>query len=206
VPKVVDRDQRRVELIEATWRTIARTGWTSATMAAIAAEAGFANGALKPYFATKEDLFTAAFDHIYVQTGRRMATATAGRSGLAALRAFCFEILPLDETTRNEARVVIPFWHEALTNPTLAARHQDAMLHWRRELQRHLTQARQAGEIRTPIADEHIVGHLLQALLGAQVTATLMPTVETRQTLLAQLDSYLTTLSTAGPESGLVRS
>ena len=131
MPKVVDHDQRRVELIEATWRTIARTGWNSATMAAIAAEAGFANGALKPYFATKEDLFAAAFEHIYVQTGRRMATATAGKKGLSALRAFCHEILPLDDTTRDEARVIIPFWQEALTNPTLAARHEKAMRHWR---------------------------------------------------------------------------
>ena len=52
MPKVVDHDQRRVELVQATWRIIAREGIERATMRGIAAEAGFANGALKPYFST----------------------------------------------------------------------------------------------------------------------------------------------------------
>lgn len=194
MPKVVDHDQRRVELIEAAWRTIARTGWNSATMAAIAAEAGFSNGALKPYFATKDDLLAAAFDYIYVQTGRRMAAATAGKHGLTALRAYCQEILPLDDTTRDEARIVIPFWHKALTSPRLAARHEEAMREWREQLQRYLTEARDGGEVRTSIPDEHIIGHLLTALLGAQITATLMPALETTQTLTAHLDGFLTLL------------
>jgi AcrR family transcriptional regulator len=197
VPKVVDHDRRRVELIEAAWRIIAREGWDSATMAAIAAEAGFANGALKPYFPSKDDLLAAAFDHIFTQTGTRMAAATAGKRGLAALRAYCREILPLDETTLAEARVVIPFWHKALTTPHLAELHERAMRDWRARLDRHLTEARAAGEIRTAVPNEEIVGHLLTALLGAQITATLMPALETVETLTAQLDAYLGLLAQA---------
>lgn len=195
MPKVVDHDRRRVEIIEATWRTIAGTGWDSATMAAIAAEAGFANGALKPYFASKDDLLAAAFDHIYVQTGRRMAAATAGKRGLAALRAYCREILPLDGTTRAEARIVVPFWHKALTTPHLAARHEDAMREWREQLRRHLAEARDAGEVRTRMPDAAVVGHLLTALLGAQITATLMPALENDRTLTTQLDGFLDLLT-----------
>lgn len=195
MPKVVDHDQRRVEIIEATYRTIARTGWESATMAVIAAEAGYANGALKPYFATKDELLTAAFDHIYVQTGRRMAAATDGRQGLAALRAYCREILPLDDVTLDEARIVIPFWQKALTSPALADRHQRAMKVWRRQMRHHLTQARDAGQIRAAMSDDHVIGHLLNALLGAQITATLMPEVETAQTLKAELDGFLALLT-----------
>jgi AcrR family transcriptional regulator len=191
VPKLVDHDQRRVELIEATWRTIARDGFESATMAAIAAEANFANGALKPYFATKNELFAAAFEHIFVQTGRRMVAATEGKHGLAALRAYCREILPLDATTRDEARIVIPFWQQALTNPGLAERHERAMADWRTQLHLHLCAARAAGEIRTAVPDEVLVGHLLTALLGAQITASLLPAQETAETLTAQLDGFL---------------
>lgn len=195
MPKVVDHDQRRVELIEATYRTIARTGWESATMAAIAAEAGYANGALKPYFATKDELLTAAFDHIYVQTGRRMTAATAGKHGLAALRAYCLEILPLNDVTLDEARIVIPFWQTALTSSALADRHERAMRDWRGQMQIYLAQARDADEVRTPMSEDHVVGHLLTALLGAQITATLMPGVETPRTLTAQLDGFLDLLT-----------
>jgi DNA-binding transcriptional regulator YbjK len=62
VPKVVDHQERRIKLIEATWRTIVRDGWDAATMSAIATEAGCATG--PAYFSTKEDLPSAAFDHI----------------------------------------------------------------------------------------------------------------------------------------------
>lgn len=194
MPKIVDHDQRRVELIEATYRTIARTGWESATMAAIATEAGYANGALKPYFATKDELIAAAFDHICVQTGRRMAAATSGKHGLAALRAYCLEILPLNGTTLDEARIVIPFWQQALTIPTLADRHEQAMNVWQGELQAYLSEAREAGEVRSTVPDDHIVAHLLAALVGAQVTATLLPGTASPQTLVAQLDGFFTLL------------
>ena len=33
--KVVDHQERRIKLIEATWRTIVRDGWDAATMSAI---------------------------------------------------------------------------------------------------------------------------------------------------------------------------
>jgi DNA-binding transcriptional regulator YbjK len=63
VPKVVDHQERRIKLIEATWRTIVRDGWDAATMSAIATEAGLPRGP-RAYFSTKEDLLSAAFDHI----------------------------------------------------------------------------------------------------------------------------------------------
>jgi len=56
MPKVVDHAQRKRELVESTWRVIARLGLAGATMRQIAEEAGYANGALKPYFPTKMDL------------------------------------------------------------------------------------------------------------------------------------------------------
>ena len=87
MPKIVDHDERRLELVDATWRIIARMGIESATMREIATEAGFANGALKPYFPTKDTLLTFAFGHVFNRTNERIAEVTAGLSGLAALRA-----------------------------------------------------------------------------------------------------------------------
>src|SRR5512141_674622 len=86
VPKIVDHDERRLELVDATWRIIARLGIEGATMREIAIEAGFANGALKPYFPTKDILLAFAFGHVFSQTSERMEKSTAGHTGLAALR------------------------------------------------------------------------------------------------------------------------
>src|SRR5688500_17360808 len=95
VPKIVDHDERRLELVDATWRIIARQGLEGATMREIAMEAGFANGALKPYFPTKDTLLEFAFGHVFNRTNQRIADVTRGKSGLPALRAFCREVLPL---------------------------------------------------------------------------------------------------------------
>ncbi|MFZ1117000.1 MAG: hypothetical protein WAN44_14375 [Propionibacteriaceae bacterium] len=42
--KVVDHQERRIKLIEATWRTIVRDGWDAATMSATATAAGLPRG------------------------------------------------------------------------------------------------------------------------------------------------------------------
>lgn len=109
--KYVDLNERRLEL-DATWRIIARHGIEGATIREIAMEAGFANGALKAYFPTKETLLEFAIGHVFIRTNQRISGVTANKSGLAALRAFCLEVLPLDEERVNEARTVIPFWQK----------------------------------------------------------------------------------------------
>ncbi len=198
MPKVVDHDQRRVELVNATWRIIARHGIEGATMREIAAEAGFANGALKPYFPTKDDLLTFAFGHVFSQTSERMRAATAGKTGLSALRAYCHEILPLDDIRISEARIVIPFWQKALSDPAKAQLHDASMLQWRQALRALLTECRANGEIHSTVGDTDIVGHLMTVVLGAQITAALSPADHSPNQLVTQLDGYLHLLATGG--------
>ncbi|MCY0905145.1 TetR/AcrR family transcriptional regulator [Arthrobacter sp. H14-L1] len=191
MPKIVNHDQRRLELVDATWRIIARHGIESATMREIATEAGFANGALKPYFPTKDDLITFAFGHVLNRTNERIADMSAGLVGLAALRAFCQEVLPLDEDRINEARIVIPFWQKALTDPAKARLHETSMNQWRSALEEHLRLARDRGEVTVATNDDDIVNQLMSMLLGAQIVAAMSPDEHLPAQLSAQLDAYL---------------
>jgi len=195
VPKIVDHDERRLELVDATWRIIARMGIESATMREIATEAGFANGALKPYFPTKDTLLTFAFGHVFNRTNERIAEVTAGLSGLAALRAFCIEVLPLDEERINEARIVIPFWQKAITDPGKARIHRESMQQWLDMIRRHLAEARDSGDVSTAVDDERLAGQLLNMLLGAQIAAALLPEGQTELGLNGQLEGFLTLLT-----------
>lgn len=197
MPKIVDHDQRRVELVNATWRIIARHGMEGATMREIATEAGFANGALKPYFPTKDDLLTFAFAHVFNQTNRRMEAKTADLAGLEALRAFCHEILPLDEERISEARIVIPFWQKALTDPAKTRLHEESMAQWQGSLRKYLSQARKTGEISAATQDDQVAGFLMTFVLGAQITAALTPATHSPEQLIAQLDAYLALLAGA---------
>jgi AcrR family transcriptional regulator len=198
VPKVVDHDERRLELLDATWRIIARQGIEGATMREIALEAGFANGALKPYFPTKETLLEFAFGHVFNRTNKRISVVTAGKSGLAALRAFCLEVLPLDEERVNEARIVIPFWQKAVNDPQKALIHQRSMVAWLDAIRSWLTEARMAGEVTTPVVDEVLAGQLLNMLLGAQIEAALAPAGGGDFQHARQLEAYFSLLRPEG--------
>jgi AcrR family transcriptional regulator len=194
MPKIVDHDERRLELVDATWRIIARLGIEGATMREIATEAGFANGALKPYFPTKDTLLTFAFGHVFNRTNERIAEVTAGKSGIAALRAFCVEVLPLDEERVNEARIVIPFWQKAINDPEKAAIHRDSMEQWHAAILEHLGQARKNGDVSSAVADGAIAGNLLNMLLGAQIAAALAPQGQVDRSLGDQLEGFLALL------------
>ncbi|MCX2748824.1 TetR/AcrR family transcriptional regulator [Arthrobacter sp. MI7-26] len=195
MPKIVDHDKRRVELVEATWRIIAKRGIEGATMREIAMEAGFANGALKPYFPTKDDLLTFAFAHVFNQTNARMDTSTAGQRGLSALRSYCHEILPLDAERLNEARIAIAFWQRALTDPAKAALHDSSMEQWRESLFARLREARDLGELKEGLYDDDIVGGIMTFALGAQITATLTPEHHSPDQLRSQLETYISLIS-----------
>lgn len=195
VPKIVDHERRRVELVEATWRIIARLGLERATMREIAEEAGFANGALKPYFPTKDELVQATFEYVFARTNERVRTAADGLAGLDALRAFCCEVLPLDATRVDEARIVLPFWHVAIHDRAKADLNDGSMAVWRRWMTGWLEEASRAGELRAGLAGEAVVEMLLTFLLGAQVTATLDPGNAGPEQLRRQLDVQLALLS-----------
>ncbi|TDK27986.1 TetR/AcrR family transcriptional regulator [Arthrobacter crusticola] len=194
MPKIVDHDQRRLELVDATWRIIARRGMEGATMRDIAVEAGFSNGALKPYFPTKDDLLTFAFRHVFNRTNQRIALSTFNQTGTTAIRALGLEVLPVDEEKVSEARIVIPFWQKAITDSHKMAIHRESMAQWRLALMRHLGEARQAGAITTGVPDDVVREQLMNLFLGAQITAALTGPEESLPSYAHQLDGFLANL------------
>ena len=126
------------------YRLISRRGLDGATLREVAADAGYANGAIKPYFPTKSALLQATYRHVFERTNARSAAATQALAGLAALRAFCLEVLPLDVERLDEARVVIAFWQLALQEPEQAEVNDAAMFHWRSNIRSWLEKVRAA--------------------------------------------------------------
>lgn len=193
MPKIVDHERRRAEIVQTTWRMIARHGLDRATLREVAAEAGYANGAIKPYFPAKSDLLEATFRHVFSRTNDRGAAATQGLDGFDALRAFCLEVLPLDADRLDEARVVIAFWQLALHDPAQAEVNDSAMLQWRSSIRGWLDAARGADDDddggRAPV--QTLAETLLTFLLGAQVAAVFDPDFNSPDQLVAQLDGQL---------------
>lgn len=64
MPKLSEatRAARRQELLDAAWRSIARTGWRDLTVDDVCAEAGVSKGAFYGYFERKQDLLLALLE------------------------------------------------------------------------------------------------------------------------------------------------
>ena len=191
MPKVVDHVQRRRELVESTWRVIARRGLAGATMRQIAEEAGYANGALKPYFPTKMDLLEATFEHVYGSTEERISKSIEGLRGLEALRAMCLEVLPTTERLQDEARIVVSFWDSAAQDAKRAQLAAVSSKRWCTMVATMLKEAKEDGLLRSISNVESTAEILVVFLQGSQITAVMDPEGFSKQRIINQLEAYL---------------
>src|SRR6266481_4824436 len=144
MPKIVDWDARRDEILSATWRVIARDGIAEATIRAIAREAGCSRGILAHYFDDKADILGSA---LLMSHRRVVARMEAGAAGLAGLRVIMIEALPLDSQRDLEAQIEISFWGRALGNPALRELQHAEFDRFAERLRGHLAEAEKAGEL-----------------------------------------------------------
>jgi len=195
MPKIVDHERRRHEIIEAVWSLIARKGFNAVTMRELAVEAGYANGALARYFPDKEAILRAAFQRAFDETNVRARAAIGNREGLDAFRRLCLEIMPLDQERLDEARVVIGFWDWAAGDPDLVEVFQSALDEWREQMTGYLKQAWDAGEIQTDRFTE-VIDTVMAITMGLQINAWFLPRHTSPPRQLAILDNFLRSLAT----------
>jgi AcrR family transcriptional regulator len=175
MPKIVDWDARRDEILSATWRVIARDGIAKATIRAIAREADCSRGILAHYFDDKADILGSALVLSHRRVGARMDVSAAGRRGLDALRIVMLEALPLDEVRDLEAQIEISFWGRALGNPALRDLQHSEFDRLRKRLRAHLEEAAELGQIGGNV-DVDLATHQLVVLIdGVSAERVLYP-------------------------------
>jgi len=194
MPKIVDWDARRDEILSATWRVIARDGIAKATISAIAREADCSRGILAHYFNDKADMLGSALVMSHRRVGARMDASAAGHRGLDALRAVMLEALPLDEVRDLEAQIEISFWGRALGNPALADLQHSEFDRLRKRLRAHLAEAAKRGEI-TANLDINLAIHQLVVLIdGVSAQRVLYPDRVPPQRQTDLLDAMLSSM------------
>jgi AcrR family transcriptional regulator len=128
VPKIVDAEARRGEVVEAVFRIIAMDGLERASLREVADEAGLAVGSVRHYFASSEELlaysFAAVVDRIHLRLSDALAELERFTPGTAghheAVLTLLGEMLPLDEQRAVEACVWMAFKNAARIRPFLA--------------------------------------------------------------------------------------
>jgi AcrR family transcriptional regulator len=191
MPKIVDWDERRDEILSATWRVIARDGIAGATIRAIAREAHCSAGILAHYFDDKEDILGSALLLSHRRVGSRMTVAAAGLTGLKALRAVMLEALPLDERRDLEAQIEISFWGRALGNARLRELQHSEFERFGRRLHALLLEAAGRGELEDG-CDPALATHQLVVLIdGLSAQRVLYPGRVTPERQVEMLDKLL---------------
>ncbi|QBS46340.1 TetR/AcrR family transcriptional regulator [Nocardia sp. CS682] len=119
MPKLVDHDVRRREITTAVRNVMARGGLEAATFQSVAAEAGISVRLVQYYFGTKRDFLRATLravlDDSALRFGRRLADLGPDAAPRDALRIILTELLPLDETRRQDTIVLDAFHAAAIT-------------------------------------------------------------------------------------------
>jgi AcrR family transcriptional regulator len=194
VPKQVDQAARRRAIADALWRVVAREGFEGVSLRHVAAEAGVSMGMVQHYFHTKEQMLGFALDSMEERVGARFAAELAGLPDppppRAAVRAFLVQLLPLDETRREEGHSLYALLAGGLRHGELGQRLRVGMGQLREFLTSHLA----AGKV---AADPKIAAATLMALadgLAAHALGDFLPP----ETAEAALDAHLDTVF--GPE------
>ncbi|MFG2894761.1 TetR/AcrR family transcriptional regulator [Streptomyces sp. NPDC048248] len=123
MPKIVDREERRREVVEAVFRVVARGGIQQATLQNVAAEAGLAVGSVRHYFDSHPELLTAAAREMVhrvearVQAQRDLLGPDDDPRDVA--EEIAGQFLPLDAARADETAVWLEFAVAARTDPAL---------------------------------------------------------------------------------------
>ncbi|GAA3598618.1 TetR/AcrR family transcriptional regulator [Klugiella xanthotipulae] len=177
MPKVIDHDQRRRDILQVTWSLITEGGLEVATMREIARRAGFANGALKHYFPGKDDIILGTYQMALDFMNDHVLSTVGDRRGIAALETMCLTVLPLDAEGASASRVLLSFWERAVSSPPLHDVYLEHLATWRGSLARYLQEGREDGDIRTDRPDAELIDEIMVTAIGATVMSLVAPSL-----------------------------
>lgn len=182
MPKKIDREDRRQQIVRTYLRIADRDGLEAATSRAVATELGVSTGSLWHYFGEFDDVVFRAFTLIFERTNSRIAERVGQRSGLDALTAMLREVLPVGPETEREALIVTNFWGRASSKTELGRVQTEVGARWRRQITDHLIEAMDAGELMATAPVEELADVVMVLITGLQVECALRtPLAETQR-------------------------
>ncbi|MFD6517711.1 TetR/AcrR family transcriptional regulator [Rhodococcus sp. NPDC060176] len=175
VPKIVDPQRRREEVLDAVWRVIQRDGLGAATIRAIATEAGASTAVVTYYFKNKDDVLKSALGLSHARIGARRERKLAGKRGLEALNVALLQTLPLDAERRLELHIEVSFWARAISDDAASAEHLRSHQRSLDLFERLILETMQTGEIDDTLDSRLLADELLALVDGMGVDALMHP-------------------------------
>ena len=210
MPRKVNADARRQDVVEALFRVAVRDGLARASLRSVADEARLNIGSLRHYFASQPELMRfamqAMLDHVEARISRRLADLDRTRSASYDERvrhavALLGELLPLDQARREEIIVFLDFSSLSRTKPELAELAVDAARASRTASRIVLAYLTGLTPDSPDLAAE--AERLTSLIDGLGINAALYPTLVDPPATLAVLHTHLRALAGYGTDTVL---
>ena len=194
MPRQVDHNERRREIIEALWALAAREGLGAVSFRQVAAEAGVSVRRIQYYFGSKASLLAAALEMLGQAVFERgvaaMDTAGPGASPRSKLHLVLEAGLPSTPDQRQSSVLFFSFYVAALTDPELASAEAQQILGWTIPFAADLIRtAETSGWTRPGIDPDHEARILMSAFYG--LSLSVLAGTQTAQDALAAIDYHL---------------
>ncbi|MGF1597928.1 MAG: TetR/AcrR family transcriptional regulator [Acidimicrobiales bacterium] len=194
MPKQVDHDERRREIIEALWALAAREGLSAVSFRRVAAKADVSVRRIQYYFGTKASLLAAALEMlgqaVFARGVAAMDTAGPGASPRSMLHLIIEAGLPSTRDQRQDSLLFFSFYVAALTDPELASTEAQQILGWTIPFAANLIRTAEAsGQAKPGIDPDHEARILMSAFYG--LSLSVLAGTQTPQDALAAIDYHL---------------
>ena len=168
-PRIVDKDEKRAEILTAATRIFARRGYAATRIEDVALEAGVAKGTIYIYFGSRGEILLAAFESFEQQlmAGVRSALET-NEPALQRLRAVVRTVLESMEAEPELARIVLDFWAAGAFEGEARIDFGRVYAEYRHIMANLLEEAKREGSVRRDLPEDTpvvIVGTLEGILL-----------------------------------------
>jgi AcrR family transcriptional regulator len=122
VPKIVDHEQRRAEIVGALWQVIAAHGIEGVSLRVVAEAAGISIGRIQHYFASREALVLAGLELLIAQ-----AVAAYDETADAPPRDRLLHILVQQVPRTEPGRIGVTVWYAYLATAITDARVREVL-------------------------------------------------------------------------------
>ncbi|GAA3882002.1 hypothetical protein GCM10022381_25320 [Leifsonia kafniensis] len=180
MPKIVNREERRQEILHKHIELVTRVGLMKATTRELAKEAGMSAGALWNYFDTIDEVVLESFRLSFAPLNERIQSASMQLRGLSAVVAILDELLPASEQSKIEGATAISYLFNSERYPEMNGIQLEMERKWFGLLRDHIREAIDDQEVVADASPVDLSELLLVLVFGLQME-WLLPGASTAQ-------------------------
>lgn len=105
MPKIVDHEERRREIVEAMWRVVEQAGFAAVSIRSVAAEAGMSKAAIGHYFPKRSDVIASAVERDIGSVTSELVELDLDTCTIDVAVAALMVVIPTTEQRRRHSQV-----------------------------------------------------------------------------------------------------